>query len=456
MQFVGPIVGEVTETSARVVVQPDRLGQVTVVLSSAAGAALSASALATADKPVVGVLVSGLSPATVYALSVLLDGIPVPGRVGRVVTRTPGIEQLTVAAVSCNFTVRQGESRLWSQLLTEQVQPGNVSTVLHIGDQVYADTAFGQSMHDAKSGRTQAVFDAIAARFRRLYEYTWNYEATRQVLATTSNLMIWDDHEVRNGWGSHGADRDPTSNEAWVGGIARRVFQDFQRQLWTAPDLNADHEAHAHVYGGVGIVFLDQRGCRTFDYDPTLPYLGAKQWAWLRGTLASAAFASVKALVVITSVPLLYVGEAVAAAAGLVASDLRDQWSYPGHRAEQLQLVDLLVQWKAGAAGREVSVVGGDVHVGGQTVLEAVGPHGAWQPAFRQFITSPITNSPPGALAFFGIKSVLLGSTHDLDARFRYRHESLTPRRNYAVLTLRGPNVGAASIAGSLTEDAQD
>lgn len=455
MQFIGPIVGKITDSSARVVVQPDRAGLVTVSLKSAGFETTERTARATLEDPVVGVSFDNLTPQTAYDLSIMVDGEVIAGRVGRVTTLAKNSERFRAAAVSCNFTVREGNSRLWQDLLENQIRTGNVSTVLHIGDQVYMDNAFGQSIQDVRDhGRTDKVRKDITARFRRVYEYAWNYAPTREVLATASNLMIWDDHEVRNGWGSHKRDRDPKSNRYWVGSIARRLFQDFQRRLWSDPDPSVKHEAHAHVFGKVALVFLDQRGARSFAYDSERPYLGRAQWDWLRANLQAPAFAEVTALVIITSVPLLYVGDRAAGVGGVVASDLRDQWSHPKHRDEQRDLVSLISEWKSRSPARTVAVLGGDVHVGARTILEQL-IGGEWKHLFDQFITSPITNEPPGPLSFFGLKTLLSGEEKIGDA-FRYRHASLSRRRNYAVLEIQAPALGQASIVGTLHEDAAE
>lgn len=454
--FIGPVVGEVTETTARVVVQPASPGLVRVVLTpSGGGPPVAAQAQSTATDPVVGLHLTGLQPATTYALAVHVDGAPVADRTGRVRTRDPGATQRRLLAVSCNFTVRQGNSRLWREIADRHVLPGAVDGILHIGDQIYADDTFGQAMHDMRGVVPTAGHEAdVASRFRRLYAYAWNYPATREVLANTSNLMVWDDHELRNGWGSHDEDRTPGTREHWVGTVARRVFQEFQRQLWGPRDMTVPHEAHAHVFGATGVVFLDQRGGRSFGHDPALPYLGGAQWTWLRGVLASPAFAAVRALVVVTSVPLLYVGERAAELGGLVASDLRDQWSHPDHIAEQREMAKCLRDWKAAATERDVLVVGGDVHVGAFTDLEER-VNGAWRGVIRQVITSPITNEPPNAIFWWGIRKLLEGR-HDLTPSLRYRHREMTRRRNYAVLTVDAPPAGRASIDAKLIEDDLD
>ena len=44
--------------------------------------------------------------------------------------------------------------------------------------------------------------------------------------------MIWDDHEIRDDWGSRDERQDPGARRT-IGRIARRVYREYQRQLWT-------------------------------------------------------------------------------------------------------------------------------------------------------------------------------------------------------------------------------
>ena len=43
----------------------------------------------------------------------------------------------------------------------------------------------------------------------------------RKVLAQVSSLMILDDHEIRDDWGSDECDRDKNSTEYYIGTLAR-------------------------------------------------------------------------------------------------------------------------------------------------------------------------------------------------------------------------------------------
>jgi phosphodiesterase/alkaline phosphatase D-like protein len=400
-----------------------------------------------------------LAAATTYAMAVTIDGQPIAEGfgTGRVTTKEPAPRSLHMAAVSCNFTVRQGNARLWERLWDKWVQPGTVSTVLHIGDQIYGDSAFAEGLAEVRAmGRTAPARRRVRQAFERLYHMSWSHPATRRVLAHACNLMIWDDHEVRNSWGGYATDRDPDTDEFFVGSIAREVSQQYQRALWSAADASAPHEGHAHAYGELGVLFLDQRTARSFAHQPQRPYLGTSQWTWLRHELQSGSLSKVRALVLVTSVPLCYVSTFASNTWDWAVSDLRDHWTHPDHRTELVELLVELRRWLA-TAGREVLVLGGDVHVGGRTVIEHQ-HQGAWQPLCEQLITSPVTNRPPGYLAYLGLREALLRGVHDVNNSFRFDHDenTFTNRRNFAVLTLRARAGEPAKIHGSLELDADD
>ena len=182
---VGPIVGEVTATTARVVVQADRSASLRLRLVPAGNHAsleTEPQELAAGDLAVFEL--RDLMPLHRYQFTVLADRVPVADRSGRITTKSERPESLQVAAVSCNFTVRQGRARLWERLWDKWVGPGTIETVLHIGDQVYADTAFEQALAEIEAnGRSAAVARRIRAGFERLYRAAWNYPATRKVLS---------------------------------------------------------------------------------------------------------------------------------------------------------------------------------------------------------------------------------------------------------------------------------
>ncbi len=445
---VGPVIGEVTATTARVLVELDRDGTLTALARSEQGDEREARADLERHRP--GVLrFQGLQPGRTYRLA--FEGVreAPPGRF-----RTPSDSPtgLNLGVVSCNFTIRKGTKDLWADLCARYVRPGELDLLLHVGDQVYGDTVFQEAIGQlaGRSAPTRTQERRILDAYRDLYRWTWRHPPTREVLANVSNLMIWDDHEIRDDWGSREEDRDPASLEQIVGRLAWQVYREYTRQLWDDAEPDAlpelPSEDHRHVWGPFGVLFLDQRGGRSFGYHEARPYLGRAQWQRLEADLGDAGrFAGVRALVVVTSVPLAYLGDVITTRGDFLANDLRDHWSYGPHQKEQIEMVRALRRWAQRRPGeRELLVVGGDVHLGGHTRILHRN-----QVAFRQLITSPITNTPPPWILFQGLRA-LLEVDQGLGETYRFEHSEFTNRRNYGIVLLRSSPNAPPHIDASL------
>jgi phosphodiesterase/alkaline phosphatase D-like protein len=444
---IGPVVGKVTDTTARVLVEADADAAVRCVLIDPTETRHEVALALRGGRPAVFAF-QGLAPETPY--SVTFQGLE--ARVGRVMTLPSAARALNLAVVSCNFTTQRGETDLWEDLFTRYVATGDVQVVLHLGDQVYGDSAFAEAMYllDGSATPTRTQERKILQLYRRLYAWSWNHPSTRAVLANASNLMIWDDHEIRDDWGSRSTDRDPATPDFAIGRLARRVYREYQRQLWDDFDTDVDApggqlEDHAHRFGEIGVLFVDQRTARSFEHDPTRPYLGTPQWERVTQSLAGGVLSNVRALLVVTSVPLAYLGAGASSAGAAIVDDLMDHWAFRDHQKEQIEMLRALRQWKAGGSGREVLVLGGDVHVGGHTEIKHQG-----NLIYRQLITSPITNRPPGLLAFLGVRALMLGEER-LGMDYSFRHFDFTHRRNFGVVVARVPaGPGPAKLEGSL------
>ena len=85
---VGPVVGEVTATTARIVVQPRRAVAVEVELApDGGGTVVRASATAAKAGEVLAIAVGGLQADTKYRMRLSVDGVHAAGRSVRVVTK---------------------------------------------------------------------------------------------------------------------------------------------------------------------------------------------------------------------------------------------------------------------------------------------------------------------------------------------------------------------------------
>jgi hypothetical protein len=238
-----------------------------------------------------------------------------------------------------------------------------------------------------------------------------------------------------------------------IGTLARQVYREYQRQLWdninpSTPPTTGE-EQHYHVWGPIGVLFVDQRGGRSFGREPSRPYLSTLQWEKIVHELEKGVLSKVRALIVATSVPLCYLGGKTTSLGTSYSDDLYDHWSHPKHAKEQIEMIRILRQWKEAKPGqRELLVVGGDVHVGGHTYIEHAGAT-----IFKQLITSPISNTPPKWYEFFGLK-VLTETEEKLSSSYSYEHHDLTNQRNYGIILVRVPTTGMPRVEGSLVKEA--
>jgi hypothetical protein len=203
-------------------------------------------------------------------------------------------------------------------------------------------------------------------------------------------------------------------------------------------------EYHAHAWGAMGLLFVDQRSGRSFHTDPTRPYLGTPQWEWITRELTSGTLSQCQVLTVATSVPLAYLGLRVTAAGSSIVDDLEDHWAYPAHQKEQIELLRALREWKQAARDRSVLLVGGDVHVGGRTEVM----HGE-DLLCTQLITGTITNKPPRWFEYALLRGLL--ETHErLGERYRFEHHDYTGKRAFGIALLRATPGATPFIAPSL------
>ena len=152
--------------------------------------------------------------------------------------------------------------------------------LLQGGDQLYAD----QIWHDVpalaawkrlpwwrrrKAGFSPATAAAVADDYFERYWWLWGQPQLAPVLATIPSLMMWDDHDIFDGWGSWSQEwqQCPVFQGIWT--AARENFALFQ--LGVRPDDSAGRlqrsaaaasSAGPYRIGDVGIVAPDLRSER--------------------------------------------------------------------------------------------------------------------------------------------------------------------------------------------------
>ncbi|HVY31498.1 MAG TPA: alkaline phosphatase D family protein [Polyangiaceae bacterium] len=181
--------------------------------------------------------ISGLSPGTTYEVAVRLSP-QAPTRIVRASTAPAASnEPFSFLAASCfsPFAARQTLSDSLLELRVPKLNgfefpgpfvaertahvlelleqralapaPLRPSFFLGLGDQIYVDTGarIGQSMlAGARSDRQRYAPGELREFYETVYRATFSLEPFAAALAALPSALMWDDHEIRDGWGSQG------------------------------------------------------------------------------------------------------------------------------------------------------------------------------------------------------------------------------------------------------------
>lgn len=311
---------------------------------------------------------------------------------------------------------------------------GPLELLLMGGDQIYSDEIWsvvgelrdwaGLDWHTRSTlALTDSLRAALQEHFAHCYLERWNQPATARLLASVPSVMMWDDHDIIDGWGSHPPDLHASPVFQGIFAAARAAFELFQRQMLGAPPPATlpGQPAHnsSYRFGDTALLVLDTRSERQPAHVRTtadgathrMPeqVMGPASWtavyAWLDQQLAAG---DLRHLLVMSSIPVMHPGYAqlekmlgALPAIEELEDDLRDHWTSPAHQAERLRLVHRLLD--AARAGVRITVLSGDVHVAATALIEQDLPALPLpRRSLVQLTASGITHpAPPGVARYF-------------------------------------------------------
>lgn len=300
---------------------------------------------------------------------------------GRSYTVATDVEgDLRIGFVSCNGEEEGDLARdpaerdlMWRRMAeTHQAAPYHL--LLHGGDQVYADEV--TKGHPLSEGwpddvPVAATKDALGEMRRHLREaflhrycVTYAGEGFAHLAARVPSLMMWDDHDICDGWGSLGRVEKTAAGEALFA-CAREAFLLYQNAATEAdvPELFADPSGTSlswrHDLPGVSVIAPDLRSERTRER-----IMGPKGWE----AFGRACDALEPRVVMVSSVPLLGPRLSLIERAMRITrrmekyeDDLRDQWQSYAHRSEWQRMLRSVLALED--AGHRVTVLSGEIHL---------------------------------------------------------------------------------------------
>jgi hypothetical protein len=319
---------------------------------------------------------------------------------------------MRIGFVSCNGEEngdldrdRDERNAMWKRLADRHGET-RLQLLLHGGDQVYADeVTHGHPLSEGwpdDSPETASDTDLaglrvhLRARFLERYRISYTAPGFARLAAEVPSLMMWDDHDICDGWGSLGAVEKTGVGRTLIA-AAREAFLLYQHAATEAdvPHLFLDPTGRSLSFRrdlpGVSVLAPDLRGERTRSR-----IMGDAGWA----AFEAACDGLEPRVLLVSSVPLLgprlsLIERAMRLTRRMETyeDDLRDQWQSYAHREEWCRMLRKVLELEA--AGHRVTAISGEIHLAVRAELKG---HSA---PVHQLVSSGISHrAPPKAWAW--------------------------------------------------------
>jgi hypothetical protein len=250
------------------------------------------------------------------------------------------------------------------------------------------------------------------------------------------SIMMWDDHDIDDGWGSNHYDDQPWRRQVFS--AARQAFIEFQASLNPA-GIDASSFACGFTHGDLAFLLLDGRSHRLYKEGRVL---GSAQLEAARKWMAALP-ATLRRLYLVLGIPPVHAKLATVLAILKwlpiredYAADLRDAWVSPRNQAESAALMAAVFDFLGTHPNTDLTILAGDVHVANIGKLERRAEV-VWQ-----VTSSGIGSLPPHGMAGWAMERVSRDPV-ELGASVRGTLIPVTPlrndllrSRNFAVLKL--------------------
>ncbi len=357
---------------------------------------------------------------------------------------------------------------LWREMnLLNQQHP--YSLMIMGGDQLYADSIWTE-IESLKQLIEKTKEEIIAFQpdvaleqeidlfYEQLYLKRWNEAETSLALASIPQIMMWDDHDIFDGWGSYPEEINNCPLYQTIFTYARKHFALFQlRSRNGMLSQRGTHHAYYLHFSNYTILAMDHRSERTIQQ-----VMSKAQWAdcltWMKEVELR------KNLLVMSGVPVVYRDFSfvertveVTSKEEEVTDDLKDHWRAKEHLGERLKFINMLLSelrvrqtrytasqtnksvWHVSSTARTV-IMSGDVHIGALGVImdRRITP----EVKVYQVVSSAIVHPPPTWLQWTAIRTATNDRNEYLTDDKKVETAMITPvgsntyirARNYATL----------------------
>ena len=300
---------------------------------------------------------------------------------------------------------------MWSYLeaTLERHYQKDLRFVIAGGDQVYVDGvdtldiwSYLRSHMKKEGGELFPDKEAMISWYRDIYRGYWGFPVIRRLQARYPTYMIWDDHELKDGWGSfyfgpqHKNELHEIFDDYEAKGFTsaqcyellarmeeagKQVYEEYQHSH--NPKVKKGQYDYSFTCGKCAFFVLDGRGHRNINNDHQ-KILGQAQFDRFVQWAEALDVEKTPYVFVISAVPVLHIMKGVIkrehtkiADITNIQDDLRDAWEHPLHDHERRAL--LKVMFGLAEKGFKPSFLSGDVHVSAVFRMVDSGGHSIYQ-----------------------------------------------------------------------------
>ncbi len=321
----------------------------------------------------------------------------------------------------------------WISLRKKHAEAG-YQLLMMGGDQVYADSMFDviPALHDWLAlpldkkiiqPYTATMSKAVERFYHQLYIKRWAQPDMAAMLAGIPSVMMWDDHDIFDGWGSYDARLQASPVYQGLFASAKACFALYQLQLArgeTHPSAISGQSEYnlGMCLGTLTLLALDMRGERTDSQVISQPTWKAV-YDWLDTVTNQCGH-----LLVMSSIPIVHpdftmLEKALSIFPGQqeLEDDLRDHWNSNPHKQERLRLIHRLLDFSESKKCR-VTLLSGDVHVGAVGVIKSTRNNADESSrTLTQLTSSGIVHPPPPGMVLFFLENMVgkeMGDDRDI------------------------------------------
>lgn len=353
-----------------------------------------------------------------------------------------------VAVVSCN-NLTLGSPIMWNHL-----SKSNISTCLHIGDNIYNDYGsdiFARAMKETERyDDLSDIWENIVDVFRQGYRTLWSTPHMKNILSTQSNIFIWDDHDVCDSWNQDlilptgwEKNRDNNGNIQWdivaksVGMRQKVMIAAIQAyceyQLPLSLGMKVSHILGSFTYdiAGKRILFVDRRMHLISKCSGRTPLIPVTS--------------SIKPDIVVTGVPIFYLHPWISnntidwfmKTFGSI-KDLHDHWLlFPNDLESVLSILH-----------EKTLLLSGDVHMCGDTYIKIAYKNNTF--TCRQVTSSAISSPAPPKILLWFLQFLHTFETQVGSYKCKVDHKSWSRDNGYVTFDIRNHEGTIEYILSSL------